>query len=66
MKITRRRLGAAVLAPAALLAQPPAPPIPATREEELAAVNAQNRRNAAALDQFKLPMSAEPAFLFKA
>jgi hypothetical protein len=66
MKMTRRRLGAAVLAPAAMLAQAPAPPIPATPEQERAAVKEQNRRNAETLDKFKLPMSTEPAFLFKA
>ena len=65
MKITRRKLGAAVLAPAALLAQAP-PPIPANAEEELAAVREQNRRNAEILDKFQVPMAAEPAFVFKA
>ena len=66
MKITRRKLGAAMIAPAALLAQAPPPPIPATREEELAAVKEQNRRNAEAINKVKLPMSTEPAFTFKA
>jgi hypothetical protein len=65
MKITRRRLAMAALAPAALPAQTP-PPIPANREEELAAVREQNRRNAEALDKFKVPVAAEPAFVFKA
>ena len=65
MKITRRRLAAA-LAPAVLRAQAPPPPIPATMEEELAAVREQNRRNADILAKFKVPMEAEPAFLFKA
>jgi len=66
MKITRRKLAAA-LAPAALLAQPTpqVPPIPANPEEELAAARALNQRNAAALDRFPLPMAAEPAFQFK-
>jgi hypothetical protein len=64
MKITRRRLGAAVLAPAALLAQTP-PPLPTSPEEELAAVRDQNRRNSEALDKFQVPMATEPAFLFK-
>ena len=65
MKITRRKLGAVVLAPAALLAQTPAP-IPANPEEELAAMREQNRRNAQALNEFEVPMAAEPAFQFKA
>ena len=66
MKITRRRFGAAVIAPAALLAQTPPPPIPSNPEEELAAFRDQNRRNAQALDEFRVPMAAEPAFQFKA
>ena len=66
MKITRRKLGAAMMAPAVLLAQAPQPPIPATADEELAAVKEQNRRNAEALDKFRVPISAEPAFVFKA
>jgi hypothetical protein len=67
MKITRRKLGAALIAPAALLAQPPAPPpIPSNPEEELAAIREQNRRNAQALDEVRVPMTVEPAFQFKA
>ena len=66
MKMTRRKLGAAVIAPAVLLAQAPTPPLPATPEEELAAAREQNRRNAEALDKFRVPMPTEPAFLFKA
>jgi hypothetical protein len=67
MKITRRKLAGALVAPVALAAQAPAPPpIPRTPEEELAAVREQNRRNAQALDSFKLPMETEPAFQFKA
>jgi hypothetical protein len=65
MIITRRRFGAAALAPAAAFAQTP-PPIPSSPEEELAAVKAQNRRNTETLDQFQVPMAAEPAFVFKA
>jgi hypothetical protein len=67
MKITRRSLGAAVIAPAALLAQTQTPPpIPANPEEELAAMKELNRRNLKALDEFHLPMAVEPAFQFKA
>ena len=66
MKITRRRLAAAALGQTALLAQAPQPPLPATMEQELAAVREQNQRNAEALAKVKLPMQAEPAFVFKA
>jgi hypothetical protein len=69
MKITRRKLALAVIAPAALMAQPQTqapPPIPANAEEELAAIREQNRRNAQALDEAKIPMVTEPAFTFKA
>jgi len=66
MKITRRKWGAVVIAPAALLAQSQPPPIPSNPEEELAAIREQNRRNAQALDEFRVPMSAEPAFQFRA
>jgi hypothetical protein len=68
MKITRRELGAAALAPAALLAQTPPqpPPVPASPAEELAAMKDLNRRYSEALDKFPVPMAAEPAFQFKA
>jgi len=65
MKITRRKLAAALISPAAMLAQTP-PPIPANPTEELAAAREQNRRNAQTLDEFPLPMPVEPAFHFKA
>ncbi len=66
MKISRRKLAMAMITPAALLAQTPQPPIPANPEEELAAIREQNRRNSQALDEFPVPMAAEPAFQFKA
>jgi hypothetical protein len=67
MKITRRKLAVAVVAPAALLAQtPPSTAIPANPQGELAAAREQNRRNAQALDGFKVPVTTEPAFQFKA
>jgi hypothetical protein len=65
MKITRRKLAMAVLAPAALAAQAP-PPIPTNAEEELAAVREQNKANAQALDKVPVPMALEPAVTFKA
>jgi hypothetical protein len=66
MKITRRKLAAAALAPAALLAQAPQSPIPTNPEEELTAIREQNRRNSQTLDEFRVPMAAEPAVQFKA
>ena len=65
MKITRRQLAKAALAPAALAAQTP-PPIPANAQEELAAIREQNKQNAQALDKVSVPMALEPAFQFKA
>jgi len=65
MKITRRKLGVALLAPAAVAAQTP-PPIPSNAAEELAAMRAQYKLNSQALDQVSVPMSLEPAFKFQA
>jgi len=61
MKLTRRELGAAAFAPAAA---PQA--VPAQAGQELEAARAALRRNAEALEKFKLPMDTEPAFQFKA
>ncbi len=63
MKITRRKLAAAVLGPAAAAAaqtQPPAeaPLVKAARD--------RNQANSAALAKVDLPMATEPAFQFKA
>ncbi len=67
MKITRRKLAGTVFAPGALMAQAPGPkPLPRTPDEELSAARAQNQRNAEALDKVRVPMSEEPAFVFKA
>ena len=67
MKITRRRLGMAVMAPAARAAQnQPQPPIPSNAEEELAAARQQNKLNSQTLEKFEVPMAIEPAFQFKA
>ena len=60
--ITRRSL-VALAAAMPLAAQ--APTIPSTADEELKAVQAQNRANAALLDKVTLPMSTEPAARFK-
>jgi hypothetical protein len=65
-KITRRRLAAAVLGPAAALhaagTQAPAPAPP----EDLNAAREQVRKHSETLAKFDLPMSTEPAFQFKA
>ena len=61
MKLTRRQLAAAVIAPAALAAAPQPPPadeLQAARERILNATNA--------LNTVQIPMSTEPAFQFKA
>jgi len=68
-KFTRRELAAALSTSAVLLAQPPAQtptqPLPANPAEELQATQAQLRDNAGQLDKFPLPMSTEPATVFK-
>ena len=66
MKITRRRLAAATLAPAAAMAQAP-PAAPSESPEELLKnAREQVRRNGESLAKFQVPMSTEPAFQFKA
>lgn len=60
MKLTRRELAAAVLAPAALPQNPPEAPV------EMEAARQNLRRQAAALDEFKLPMDTEPDYQFRA
>ena len=68
MKLTRRKLAAAIVSAAAL---PSAAPEPAPSPQADAADDAKLARdrlnaNAAALARVKLPMSTEPAFQFKA
>ncbi|MBI1787678.1 MAG: hypothetical protein HYR60_09040 [Acidobacteria bacterium] len=59
--MTRRKLALAAMGSgAAALAQPAQP------EDDLAAARKQAQSNADALAKFELPMSAEPAFVFKA
>jgi hypothetical protein len=60
MKLTRRKLAVALLAPAAAAQQPPPP------ADDLAAARARLKTNADALAKVDVPMSAEPAFTFKA
>ena len=62
MKITRRQL-AAVLAPAAALAQNPA--APAAPADELAAARARLKANSEALTKLEVLIETEPAFQFK-
>lgn len=58
--LTRRELAAVLAASRVLLAQ--APP---SASDETAASIAQNRDLAGELDMFPLPMTAEPATIFK-
>lgn len=62
MKLTRRQMVAA-LAPAAALAQPPAPAAPG---DELKAAQARLKANSQALAKLQVPMDTEPAFQFRA
>jgi hypothetical protein len=62
MQLTRRKLAAAILAPAAVAlpqtqSQPP---------DELAAARQRMKDNASALAQIDVPTPVEPAFQFKA
>jgi hypothetical protein len=62
MKLTRRDLAAALLAPAAAAqAQTTTPP-----GDEVEAARARLKTNADALAKVDVPMSTEPAFSFKA
>ena len=59
-KLTRRELAAALATSTVLLAQAPPP-----ANDETAAAVAQNRELTGELDMFPLPMTAEPAAIFK-
>jgi hypothetical protein len=62
MKVTRRKLAAVLLAPAAAAqAQTPSAP-----RDEVEAARARLKTNAEALTKVELPMSTEPAFRFEA
>lgn len=61
MKLTRRKLAAALLAPAAVQAQQPAPP-----RDEVEAARARLKANAETVAKVEVPMSTEPAFSFRA
>ena len=60
MTFTRRALGAAMLAPAALAQTPAAP------EDELKAARDRIKAYGETLARVEIPMSTEPAFQFKA
>jgi hypothetical protein len=64
MKITRRRLAAAVLAPPVMAIQEQTKPLTAT--DEVSAAGQQLNSALETLDRFDLDISAEPAFIFKA
>jgi hypothetical protein len=59
-RLTRRELAAALSTSAVALAQAPQPP-----GDELKASRDQLKSNADQLDKFPLPMSVEPATVFK-
>jgi hypothetical protein len=65
-KFTRRELAAAVSTSAVLLARPQSQPLPANPDDEMKAVRAQLHDIADQLDKFSLPMSTEPATIFRA
>jgi hypothetical protein len=69
MRMTRRKLAVAVMAPAAALAaqtSAPKPPAQTPPADSLESARRQIRNNAAALARFDLPMPTEPAFRFEA
>jgi len=63
MKLTRRQLAVAALAPAALAQTTPQP---ATASDELKAAQARMKANSDALSRMQVPIETEPAFQFKA
>lgn len=63
MKLSRRGILALAGAGAGLAQQPPAPP-PAN-PDPLAKAREENRRAAETLAKFDIPMSTEPAFVFR-
>lgn len=63
MKLSRRSLLA--LTGASVMAQTTAPP-PPTPADRLEKARADNLQNAEKLTDFQIPMSTEPAFVFRA
>ena len=67
MKLTRRRLAAAVLAPLAAEAIAQTQPAsPGTPDDEIKAARDRLKSNADTLSRQAIPMAIEPAFRFKA
>ena len=66
MKVTRRKLAAAVLGSSAAAVAQTQRTVPATADDELKIARDRLRANAEALASQKLPMAVEPAFQFKA
>jgi hydroxypyruvate isomerase len=66
MKVTRRKLAAAVLSSAAVHALAQTQPAASSPEEDLKAARERLRANADALGRQDVPMSTEPAFQFQA
>jgi hypothetical protein len=62
MKVTRRKLAAVLLAPAAAAQAQ----TPSASPDEVEAARARLKTNAEALTKVELPMSTEPAFRFEA
>jgi hypothetical protein len=62
MKLTRRQLAAAALAPAAMAA----PQQPAAPKDDLEAARERMRNNIAAVKSIAVPMATEPSFEFRA
>jgi hypothetical protein len=62
MQLTRRKLAAVLLAPAAVAL----PQTQSPQTDELAAARQRMKDNAAALGKIDIPMSTEPAFQFRA
>jgi hypothetical protein len=66
MKLTRRKLAAAVLGSAAVAAAQTQPPTAVTPEEELKAARDRLRASLDAVAAQQVPQSVEPAFQFRA
>ena len=66
MRVTRRKLAQILTAAAAVTTTLEAAPQAPSADEDLRSARADLRSNALRIAQVKLPMSAEPAFRFKA
>jgi hypothetical protein len=66
MKLTRRKLAAALVTAAAVPAPAQTPTQPAAADDDLKNARDRIRANSAAIAAQKVPMATEPAFQFKA